>query len=323
MCSIEAGPYYPVTHNQADEGHFTLYGLGQRWSIDSGCGNTGLAGGRDQTVAHNCVLIDGQGMARSGAGRGTSGRLVEYHDGPQYGYALADATEAYCRNHHDEPGAVVQRARRHALFLRPSVAAPAYAVVLDDIRKDDQVREYTWMMHTPSAMQIRFPEAGGAELLPDSARLVTWLETPEEASGRGSAVWTFSLTQPGDYVLWGRARAAGAVAAQSDSFLVQVNDHPRFDWHLPSRRDWTWGKIGAGVGSEPVRYRLEPGVPTLRFFTREPAAQLERVTICSADRDQHPPLLKSQEGITLLAEDARVTAPMNWCGVNRRSMRRG
>jgi hypothetical protein len=246
MFSIEAGPYYPVTHNQADEGHFTLYGLGQRWSIDSGYGNTGLAGGRDQTVAHNCVLIDGQGMARSGAGRGTSGRLVEYHDGPQYGYALADATEAYCRNHHDEPGAVVQWARRHALFLRPSDAAPAYAVVLDDIRKDDQVREYTWMMHTPAAMQIRFAEAGGAELLPDSARLVTWLETPEEASGRGSAVWTFSITEPGDYVLWGRARAAGAVAAQSDSFFVQVNDHPRFDWHIPSRRDWTWGRIGAG-----------------------------------------------------------------------------
>ncbi|MGE5532125.1 MAG: hypothetical protein ACM3VW_08430, partial [Bacteroidota bacterium] len=36
MFSIEAGPYYPVTHNQADEGHFTLYGLGQRWAIDSG-----------------------------------------------------------------------------------------------------------------------------------------------------------------------------------------------------------------------------------------------------------------------------------------------
>ncbi len=310
MFSIEAGPYYPVTHNQADEGHFTLYGLGQRWSIDSGYGNTGLAGGRDQTVAHNCVLIDGQGMARSGAGRGTSGRLVEYHDGPQYGYALADATEAYCRNQHDEPGAVVQWARRHALFLRPSDAAPAYAVVLDDIRKDDQVREYTWMMHTPGAMQIRFPEAGGAELLPDSARLVTWVETPEDASGRGSAVWTFTITEPGDYVLWGRARAAGAVAAQSDSFFVQVDDHRRFDWHIPSRRDWTWGRIGAGVGSEPVRYRLEPGVHTLRFFTREPAAQLERVTIISADRGQDPPLLTSQEGITLLAEDARVTAPM-------------
>jgi hypothetical protein len=49
---IEAGPYYSVTHNQADEGHFPLYGLVQRWSIDSGYGNTGLPGGGDQTIAH-------------------------------------------------------------------------------------------------------------------------------------------------------------------------------------------------------------------------------------------------------------------------------
>jgi hypothetical protein len=310
MFSIEAGPYYPVTHNQADEGHFTLYGLGQRWSIDSGYGNTGLPGGRDQTEAHSCVLIDGQGMARSGAGRGTSGRLVEYHDGPQYGYALADATEAYGRNHNNEPGAMVQWARRHALFIRPSAKVPAYAVILDDIRKDDQVREYTWMMHTPAAMQIRFPDEGQAQLLPDSARLVTWVETPADAAGRGSAIWTFSVTEPGEYEFWGRARAAGAVTAQSDSFFVQVNDHPRFDWHSPSRRDWTWGPIGAGVGSEPVRYHLEPGEHTLRFFTREPAAQLERVTITAANTDQQPPFVQSPDHLRLLAEDARLTSPM-------------
>ena len=39
MFSIEAGPYYPVTHNQADKGHFTLYGLGERWAVDPGYAN--------------------------------------------------------------------------------------------------------------------------------------------------------------------------------------------------------------------------------------------------------------------------------------------
>lgn len=308
MFSIEAGPYYPTTHNQADEGHFTLYGLGQRWGIDSGYGNTGLPGGRDQTVAHSCVLINGEGMARSGSGRGTSGELVEYHNDDVYGYALADATEAYNRNHGGEPGAGVEHARRHALFIRPSAGAPAYAVVLDDIRKDDEAHEYTWMLHTPGDMRIE-TDADGATLTPGSAFPVTLVETPDDAEGQGHCVWTFEVAEAGEYVIWARVRAAGEVTGQSDSFFVQVNDGPRIDWHMPSRRDWTWGKVARGVPQEPVSFELEPGTHTLRFSTRETGAQLERVVI-TADAALGPPFILDHEGITLLPQDAVITAPM-------------
>ena len=154
MFSIEAGPYYPTTHNQGDKGHFTLYGLGQRWATDPGYANEHGPEGRGQTVAHSCVLIDGKGQALSGAGWGTSGVITNYANNDRYGYALADCTEAYNRNNAGKPGAVVEHARRHALFVYPYQGALAYAVVMDDIRKDKQPHEFTWQMMFSEKMAV-------------------------------------------------------------------------------------------------------------------------------------------------------------------------
>ncbi len=146
MFSIEAGPYYPVTHNQADKGHFTLYGLGRRWAVDPGYANEHESEGRGQTLGHSCVLVDGIGQALSGAGWGTNGKIVQYSNSDRCGYALVDATEAYNRNSAGKPGAGVEHARRHAFFVYPRGEAPAYALLIDDICKDDQPHEYTWQM---------------------------------------------------------------------------------------------------------------------------------------------------------------------------------
>ena len=146
MFSIEAGPYYPVTHNQADKGHFTLYGLGHRWAMDCGYANEHEPEGRGQTLGHNCVLIDGRGQALSGAGLGTNGKIVRYANNERCGYALADCSEAYNRNSAGKPGAIVKRAQRHAFFVYPRQDAPAYALVMDDICKDDQPHEFVWQM---------------------------------------------------------------------------------------------------------------------------------------------------------------------------------
>ncbi len=62
------------------------------------------------------------------------------------GRRLADCTEAYSRNNSGLPGAVVQHARRHAFFVYPQDGAPAYAVIMDDIRKDERSHEFTWQM---------------------------------------------------------------------------------------------------------------------------------------------------------------------------------
>ena len=174
MFSLESGRFYDVTHNQADKGHFTFYGLGYRWAIDSGYGNTQEPEGRAQTVAHNCILIDGKGQALSGAGIGTNGEILAYESHDRYGYVLADASEAYNHNSRGASGVGVAFARRHALFIRPTDAAPAYVVILDEIRKDEETHEYTWLLHTDAGMTVDLKPWWGAMLTPPA---------PEEGGG--------------------------------------------------------------------------------------------------------------------------------------------
>jgi hypothetical protein len=308
MFSTEAGPFYRVTHNQADKGHFTLYGLGQRWAIDSGYGNNRQPGGRDQTVAHNCVLVDGEGQALSGAGAGTNGKIVTFENNDRYGYALCDATEAYNTNDKGQPGAKVRHALRHCLFVRPSGGVPAYAVVLDDIGKDDAEREFTWLLHTDEHNSVEIDESG-ATIVPQSTSGGAFVETPAETTGTGACEWKLSVVSAGDYVVWARVRAAGDEAAKSDSFMVQIDDGKPVAWHMPGSRSWTWGKVADGVPAKPVSFPLEAGQHTLRFLTREPGAQVDRVLV-TADANAAPPFVGKLDAIQLEAEDGALTPPM-------------
>lgn len=159
MFSIEAGKYHLVTHNQADKGHFTLYGYGYRWACDPGYANNNDLGGRAQTEAHNCILIDSVGQARSGAGIGTTGRVVAYKSTPEYGYSFVDCSDAYRYYHRfdadtrlENPDGLtiehmtLDHAYRQTLFVRAANEAPAYAVILDNIQKDESAHEYRWQM---------------------------------------------------------------------------------------------------------------------------------------------------------------------------------
>lgn len=168
MFSIEAGRYYNVTHNQSDEGHFNLYAYGHRWATDPGADNRRVPESAAQAVAHSLVFVDGKGQAISGSGVGTDGEIIAYRETDRYSYALADATEAYNRNvaagerrrvpgkGPDDLAAGVRHAHRHALFVRPDGGALPYAVVIDDIQKDDRERLYTWQMVTYEEHAMRF-----------------------------------------------------------------------------------------------------------------------------------------------------------------------
>jgi hypothetical protein len=204
MFSIEAGPFYPITHNQADKGHFTLYGLGQRWATDCGYANEHEREGRGQTLGHSCVLVDGQGQALSGAGLGTNGTIARYANNDRYGYALADCTEAYNRNSRGTPGAVVHHARRHVFFLYPHQGVPAYAVVMDDLRKDDRPHEFAW--------QMMFADSLAATLSEGRA-----VFEPRQASGKAPAA----------------PRLVVRIHADAEAVLSADVFHP-VDYHAPA-----------------------------------------------------------------------------------------
>jgi len=308
MFSLEAGRFYPGTHNQGDKGHFTLYGLGSRWAIDSGYGNNQLPEGRAQTVAHNCILVDGKGQALSGAGLGTNGAIVAFEDRAEFGYALADCTEAYNRNHRGEDGAHLRRALRHAFFVRPSAGLPAYALIADDFEKDDHEHEYTWLMHTPEDMDIALlPD--GALLRPASVSGSGFVETPADAVAQGQCAWTFGVQAGGNYAIWARVRASGPEIPKSDSFFVQMDGQEKVDWHMPGALSWVWGRVTAGVAQREVIFPLEACEHALRFLTREPGAQVDSVFV-TKDAAAQPPFGEQAGGVLLEAEEGQVTPPM-------------
>ena len=188
MFSVEAGNYYLVTHNQADKGHFTLYSHGQKWACDPGYANNQAPQGRAQTVAHNCVLIDGKGQALSGASAGTSGKILAYENTSRYGYALADCTDAYRKNHAydelDPKGKAtihmeLDHAYRHTLFIKKTDTTPAYAVILDDIAKDAAPHDYRWQMLSWPDLKIE-TNPSGAQISPQkksaSAKMFVFLD---------------------------------------------------------------------------------------------------------------------------------------------------
>jgi hypothetical protein len=317
MFSIEAGPFYPITHNQADKGHFTLYGLGQRWATDCGYANEHGREGRGQTLGHSCVLVDGQGQALSGAGLGTNGRIVSYANNDRYGYALADCTEAYQHNNRGMPGPGVEYARRHALFVFPHQDAPAYAVVIDDVKKDDRAHQFTWQMMFADGL---VPTLGDGRALfePQAVSGNAYVDTPAGSTPRGAAPadragtcrLNFTVEQAGDYVLWGRVRAAAKESGKSNSFLVAVDRAAPIAWHTPARGAWSWAAVRAGDQKTPQRFTLAAGTHQLVLRMREPGAAVDCLQF-TRDAELAPALATARRApLFLEAEAGQLAAPM-------------
>ncbi len=238
--SIEAGPYYPITHNEADEGHFTLYGLGYRWAIDSGSRQS-------LTHAHNSVLVNGIGQSISGRSYGTSGKMLTYRDVETHGYARADLTEAYRENNAGVPAVPLQRAIRNAFWIKPSGEAPAYAVVLDDMHKDGEAHRFSWLLQASSEMEVAY-EDNVARIRPVPAYDNQYLNTPAGATGGGGALLRIRIDDPGEYRVWARVRGTReppGPPSQTGSFHVQVNEEPEFAWRIPSAflYEWFWAPL--------------------------------------------------------------------------------
>jgi len=310
MFSVEAGEYFPITHDQADKGHFTLYGRGGRWAIDSGYGNNREPEGKAQTVAHNCVLIDGRGQAITGASYGTDGAILAYEATGEVGYALADATEAYLRNNRGDVGVALQRAHRHCFFVRPGDGAPGYAIVVDDISVDGAEHEYDWLLHAASDSRVTAIDGGFTIEALSGASGGGYLVTPADTTGTGEARFRFTAPVAGDYHVWARVRAGGEAPARSDSFRIGVDEGPLVDWHLAVGGDWAWRQVHELLAAEPTTFRLEPGAHALRIVTRERDAHIDALFI-TPDAAFSPAAARPDNATRFEAEDAaEIVAPM-------------
>jgi hypothetical protein len=314
MLSIEAGPYHPTTHNQADKGHFNLYGLGYRWAVDTGYANENAPTGRGQAAAHSCVLIGDEGQARSGAGLGTDGQVLIYRNSERLGYALCDNTAAYRANNRGMPGVGVDFARRHCLFVYPRADAPAYTVILDDIRKDDQAHPFTWQMMIEEGMRTEI-DGGRAVLAPGVASGHAYVDSPLDSEsgpdeGRGEAAFEIPIDRAGAYVVWARVRTRAEEKLKADSFYVSMDDGERIDWHMPASGVWTWARVTRSPSREPVSFQLRPGQHRLVFGRREPAAEIDCFVVRPEDAAPPDPDEAQADPLFREAESGEITPPM-------------
>ncbi|HHX40829.1 MAG TPA: hypothetical protein GX715_12780 [Armatimonadetes bacterium] len=306
MLSLESGPFYRVTHNQADKCQVTCYGAGGRWLIDSGYGNTREPDGAAQTVAHNLVLIDGKGQAFSGTGTGTNGRILLFEARQTHGYVLGDATQAYQRNASGHPGVALEQAHRHALFVRPGDGVPAYALLADVLRVDGKPHTFDWLLHTAASNEI---DAGARAVrlrATPGASGAAYVETPLASKGQGSLLFEVQLPRDGRYRVWARVRASLPEPAKSDSFFVRWDDGKPFAWHAPTSTEWAWGAVTELGAKTPVGFPLSAGRHRLTILTREPGAALDRIAITDA-----PDWAPGADAVEFEAEAAgAVVAPM-------------
>jgi len=304
MFSVEAGPYFPVTHNQADKGHFTLYGMGYRWAPDPGYGNNRTLGGRSQTDGHNCILIDGKGQMLSGAGLGTEGVMVRWYDDKKYGYSLADLTDAYNRTiavkghessdwwktigrgaEHALQRELARRVYRHSLFIKPQESRSAYVVLFDDVQAVQPTSDYTWQMITWPNLEFDINDdrilLTPVDKQPDLPRLELYIDTPAEKHAAKDTYLPGDSRSPSSYP---RLRV---VASQTDNprfaaVLLPLDSKtvsPTVTFSRDDKKAATvvisWPDGHREIICCPFEDRLEP---TIQFELPKPRTQPEILT---------------------------------------------
>ncbi len=154
LVTFTSGRGIPGIWNQGDENSFTFYSRGEQFAIDPGAG-------WGKTAEHNATLIDGEGQGADGGPAAVQGKVVRAEDRGTSVYVLGDATAAYRAR---QP---VLRARRQLLFVR---APQPYALIVDDVQKDEAEHEYSWLLYSAEGNQLEISPDSSAAYVQGAAR---------------------------------------------------------------------------------------------------------------------------------------------------------
>jgi len=292
MFSIEAGPYFHVTHSQSDKGHFNFYSLGRRWAVDSSYG-------RQASEDHSLVFIDGQGQAPGRNTDGTFAEVTDYREGTGWVYAKADLTQAYTETLSGKPGPAPETATRETVYVRERSGRPAYALVFDDVYKSGGPRNYTYRLHTSGGF---LPEAtNGGAVLNAADGSAAFVSTPDANQGR--AVARFRVPRDGRYRLFAMVRPGPGL---ENSFFIGTGESEPEAWQFRPIPVTRWESIRTASRPDGV-FELEAGEQRIAFAGRERGSQLHAVALVPLDVDGSSPLTTD---LRLMAEDLLLTGPM-------------
>jgi hypothetical protein len=171
---------YQAGHQHPDQNSFVINAYGEKLALDGGYydwyGSPHFKGYSMTALAHNTLLVDGQGQAA--CKDGADGRVKVYCDSPAYGYTVGDAADP------EIYGGLLKQFDRRVLFIKPGfvvvhdlvaanvaapnvaaaakaadVAAPAQrapqgAESLASAAKATPGHEFDWLLHAVKPIEI-------------------------------------------------------------------------------------------------------------------------------------------------------------------------
>lgn len=143
MVSFKCSPYGGVSHSHADQNSFAIMKGGKSLAIPGGArfpahGSPFHVEYVQQTMAHNAVLINGQGQINRDGSRG--GTLLDFQSTPHMGYVAGDASNCF-----DDS---VSRNIRHVMMLKPSII-----LVVDEV-ETAQPATIDWLLHAHNPFKL-------------------------------------------------------------------------------------------------------------------------------------------------------------------------
>lgn len=143
MVLFKSSPFGAVSHGHAEQNSFVIMKGGKALAIPAGKRypqhhspfHTQYT---QQTIAHNCLLIDGQGQINQD--NSAVGRITGFTSLPHVAHVSGEAAECY--------GELLNRYTRHVVLIRPSVI-----LVVDDLAAPRDV-EIKWLMHAKEPMEL-------------------------------------------------------------------------------------------------------------------------------------------------------------------------
>jgi hypothetical protein len=155
---------YQTGHQHADQNSFVINAYGEKLAVDGGYydwyGSPHFKAYSTQSVAHNTILVDGEGQTWNR--EGADGCMRDWFDSLGYGYAVGDASapELY--------GEKLNRFERRLLFVKPGLV-----VIHDNLEAAGSRARFDWLLHAQTAQPIHLETGSrafrirqpGAELL--------------------------------------------------------------------------------------------------------------------------------------------------------------
>ncbi|MCE0499776.1 MAG: heparinase II/III family protein [Methylacidiphilales bacterium] len=293
--SLHAQHYTFLRHDQADKGQFTFYAYGDDLAIDSGYGNDASTLKSTSGYAHNQVMVDGHPELQGGFHAQTDGWIANSLHEPLVDLTCADVADSYRFfykadiSYEEEYQQDFERADRHALFIRKPFP---YAVVFDDVKKDDNAHDYTWLLHAKYGKT--FERVGHSiQVVPSQVTPQIAVTRPftdkvawSDAGPAQNAKWHATLQVPtaGKYQVWGLTGTANPEGQKSNSFFLRINggkmgfslgssQPDRFFWGTFDKLPLMWTALNDNKGAVHVPALDFPAGPVeLELFARQSGA---------------------------------------------------